>query len=702
MGAAGAAAALAASALIVAPAAAAETAPKNATLDEVAVEAMQIEGVVGVTVDADGIITVSTLEEGAEGDGGLVATSASVASAKKLEATYDNVVVDTDAEQLVSAAQDEVVGGAGYVMEDPSEPGSLYTCSLGFSAWSPQGEPALISAGHCANDGSITDVYRSVPSEEQAVGGPGFVPMDALGTFGFSQYGGPGNSDGSEGGATSTDISIIDDISGALTLRPEVTDWTTAGSDDLAASTTKVESVGTAEIGEQIERSGRTTGRQTGVVIEEGWMSVSNRWVKGYGAEQTGSEPLVLGGDSGGSVVQGTEAVGVTSGGSASGDYLWYTDLQHGLQVAADQGAGEYQVMLDLAEPGVSKKTVTRGGTYTGTAPAGSTVTISGDITATAKADANGEFTFQAPREVGSFDISLVAKQGYNVSDKVNATVKTSQITVDAPGITSPENELTTTDVITEITGTGDAGATIALKGDAEGSTTVKKDGTWSVETELGFGAYTVGVTQSRMGVESEARWVSFQVVPGAPSIVTPENGGSYVEGQLPAVIGESGIEGAMVDVSIEGDNATEAQLEAFAEVGDTEVVGGTWMVDFDAQLAPGTYTVTATQSTAGVSSAASEATFEVVVAEEPAPSPEPTPEPTPAPEEPGNGGGGEEPGNGGSDEEPAPAPAPEQPGDELPATGADMSMMLPLAGGAAVALLAGGILLAVRRAIRA
>src|SRR5699024_4570224 len=147
------------------------------------------------------------------------------------------------------------------------------------------------------------------------------------------------------------------------------------------------------------------------------------------------------------------------------------------------------------------------------------------------------------------------------------------------------------------------------------------EDGTWSVDVELGFGEWTVGATQSNAGGESEARWVSFKVVPGAPTIVTPENGGSYEEGSLPAITGESPINGATVKVTISGDNVEDlAEGVTFRATGsqsvEVEVVGGAWMAELNPELlVPGQYTVTAAQSVAGVSSEAASVDFEVVAA---------------------------------------------------------------------------------------
>ncbi|WP_221585935.1 S1 family peptidase [Microbacterium sp. G2-8] len=663
LGAVGAAAALAAGALLVTPAMA-EEGGAPATLDEIAAVAFDAAGVQAVTTDGSQIL-IKTVPEGDAGEGGIKPYSADATSAEAIAQQYSNVAVQQLPEAIKAFGENDVVGGQGYASFNDAGEGGY--CSIGFPAWSPNGDPAYISAGHCTGDGAYTTSYLTEPATDPANGGEGGVIWKDLGSLAFAQFGGPGNSTSQDTSEPLTDIAVFDVTNENLTLKPRMTDWSTASQNDLFASSQPITGVKNAAPGDPLQRSGRTTGYAESEVYDEGYVMVEDRIVKGFGAQIT-----TIPGDSGGSAISNGAAMGVLSGGIEG--YSWWADLDLGLDQI--RGAvGDYQVMLDIAEPAVERDMTERDGSFTGSAPANSMVTITGDIEAEVPADDSGYFSFPAPNEVGSFDISLVAKQGYNVSEKVNATVKTSEITVDAPGITSPENEMSTTEVVTAITGTGEPGATVMLQGDAEGTAMVADDGTWSVETELGFGAYTVGVTQEFKGVQSEARWVSFQVVPGAPSIATPEDGGTYEEGQLPSVVGESGIEGAMVDVSIEGDNLTEAQLEALDAVGDTEVVGGTWMVDFNEQLAPGTYTVTATQSTAGVTSAAASATFDVVAASE----------------EPGDGnGGGEQPGEGGGDD------------DELAATGADMNSMLPLAGGAAVALLAGGALLALRRAVRA
>ncbi|HJB62975.1 MAG TPA: S1 family peptidase [Candidatus Microbacterium pullistercoris] len=684
----GAAAALAAGGLMVAPAAAEEAAPA-ANLDQIAAQAFGIPGVVGVTTDNQSIF-IKVLGE--SGEGGIAPMSASnEQSVNDLASQFGNVQV-VEGQAFTPVATNDVVGGAGYMTTDDGMT-SAGACSVGFSAWSPNGDPAIITAGHCnGTDDGMPNLFTSQPSQEPAVGGEGYTIMAELGTWGYTQFGGPGNTSVEnpydvqpEELENGTDIAVIDDINPELNLLPSVTDWTTAGEDDLAKSATSVTAVGSASIGDEIRRSGRTTGSKVGVVNEEGYTLVGDPQigyhpVYGFNAEAAGDYDLAVPGDSGGSVVIGNTAVGITSGAGENPETgntdLWFADLPDAMEQLHANG-GEYQVALDIAEPEVTKASAEQGTTFEGTAPANSEVTIGGDIEATATADENGNFSFPAPNDTGSFDITLQAKQGYNVSETVNATVKTTKIQLDAPAITSPENESKSTEAVTAITGTGQPGAEVTLQGDVEGTATVGDDGNWSVDVELGFGAYTVGATQSLADSTSDARWVSFQVVPGAPSIVTPEDGGSYEEGMIPAITGESPINGATVSLDIEGPEAAQATIEAVRDAGGAEVVGGVWSVELQEQLAPGTYTIAATQSVDGVTSDATSVTFEVVAA--------------------GSGGGdeGDQGDQGGEGDE----------GDDndLAPTGADSATtVLPLAGGAAVILLAGATLLVVRRVTRA
>src|SRR5699024_1039400 len=120
-----------------------------------------------------------------------------------------------------------------------------YVCSAGFSAWDPDGNPVLLTAGHCTGDGAYDTVGLSDPTADNAGTGDdyediGLSPSYDLGVYGFSQFGGPGNTPGNPGDTDLTDIAVIENINPELTLKPEVTDWSTP--EDLSASTVKVRS----------------------------------------------------------------------------------------------------------------------------------------------------------------------------------------------------------------------------------------------------------------------------------------------------------------------------------------------------------------------------------------------------------------------------------------------------------------------------
>ncbi|NHI17828.1 S1 family peptidase [Microbacterium excoecariae] len=393
----------------------------DATLEQVAAEAFADPGVVAVTYDGADASTIVIHTDDAD----------AFTTVSGLARSYANVeLADEPAEELVTTAATDVVGGAGTLASDGA---TTHTCSLGFAAWSPAGEPALLTAGHCTLDGALTDVDRSAPADEPAVGGGGSVVLDDLGTYGFSQFGGPGNTAVGVEVLDETDIAVIDGLADGLSPVPAVADWSTALTGDLAAGSVPVTGVGVAAVGDTVWRSGRSTGWRAGVVTDTGFFAIDGRVVFGHVAEQTGADPLVLRGDSGGPVVVGETAVGIVSGGNAAGDRLLFADLAYALDVVAAR-AGSYALMLDLVEPELAAGTAEPGSAVAGTAPAGATVEVTGDIEATLEADDAGAFSLAAPADPGTYDVELVAARGYDRSDAVAATV-----TVAAPADANAE-----------------------------------------------------------------------------------------------------------------------------------------------------------------------------------------------------------------------------------------------------------------------
>jgi len=528
-----------------------------------------------------------------------------------------NVILKTLDAAPQKAAATDVVGGAGYFGQVSGDNGFL--CSVGFSGFAPDGDPAVISAGHCTEDGEIQNVTLTKPSSDTAGGGSNQVVLTyPLGQFGFSQFGGPGNSAGANGDAKSVDISVIDVDNNDLDLKPEVTDWSDI--DDLSASTFPIRSVGEAQLG-AFAKSGRTTGYTQGnIEIVDGWLEVEGRWVHGFGG------PIdVIQGDSGGPMWQGDTAVGVTS---ALFDYQgvrygWGADLQSGLALT-----GGYTVEVQVDAPKLTSPenggTVGVGGAISGTAQAGTTlvVTPASGEKFTIDVDGSGAWSFKAPDKLGTYAFSLQSTSGYSTSSTVDASV---EVLPEAPAITSPADGSSIVSEITKVTGTGLAGATVTLTGDVKGAAKVDADGNWTVAADLQEGAYKVTATQARDGVTSASSSTSFTIIPAQPTIDGIVDGSSYSGSAIPTKVAGSGETGADIAVTVNG-----------AEVGTTEVEDGTWSVALKDALTPGDYTVVATQTVNGQSNSTS-VSFSVAAAPGPSPSPSPstpvTPGPTPGPQ---------------------------------------------------------------------
>lgn len=564
-----------------------------------------------------------------------------------------NTVYKTISAPFEAYADDEVVGGAGYAAFQSPDDAEVGLCSVGFSGFSPEGDPAIISAGHCTDGSTKTLNALTVPSQDPAGGGDSPAFLAELGELAFSQFGGPGDSAGASGDVNSVDISTWDVTNDDLTLLPAVTDWTTASSDDLAASTLPVRSVGDASVGATVSKSGRTTGFSTGKVDSvKGWANVSGHQVYGFGAFLE-SKP----GDSGGSIIQSDAAIGVVSGGTDidGQSFVWGADLKAGLALT-----GGYTVEIKLDAPKVTFPgdggDIYAGGFITGTGPAGTTLAVdpSAGDSFEVPIDGDGNWSFPAPASTGEISYSIRSTSGFSASPATTFSVDVLPAPLAAPKFTSPYEGQSVETVLPALRGTGTPGATVTLTGDVEDTATVGSDGAWSVDVELGYGKYTVSATQSAEGsTTSPAASLSFQVAPVAPAITDPKSGTGYDQGAGPQSVSGTGIDGATVTLWVNG-----------TIVGTDTVTDGTWSIALGGQLAAGTVTITATQSIEGMASAGTTSTITVTAV---------------------NGGG-----NGGGS-----VPA-GNPGTGLANTGGTVAPLL--GGGLALLLAAGGALLIARR----
>lgn len=260
---------------------------------------------------------------GAETDAGAAAnenpTAAGVSGEPRMSpsefvARYANVVLE-NGDPI--ASEEDFLGGQGYRID-----GGI-VCSAGFSAFSPDGKPLVLTAGHCADDGAARLAEVTLPAGEPA---GGYLAESAvtgeLGTFGFSQFGGPGNAritDPANPGAPGADIAVIESIRSGLDLLPAATRWEDPA--DLGAGSVPI--VGTAPPleGQAVCRSGRTEGWSCGTVDEVGIYVVGGssgdpddlRSFRGFLSTSVQSS----GGDSGGPWISGNYAVGTHSAGNA-------------------------------------------------------------------------------------------------------------------------------------------------------------------------------------------------------------------------------------------------------------------------------------------------------------------------------------------------------------------------------------------------
>ncbi|ALV46971.1 hypothetical protein MB46_17270 [Arthrobacter alpinus] len=532
---------------------------------------------------------------------------------------YANVVIES-APGPVAAFATDVTNGQGYLALAGE---SVFACSIGWNGFDAAGQAAVISAGHCAEDGTATETALSNPATEPAVGGKGGGFIAVLGTFGSSQFGGPNNSPvtGDVNGPASglgnigTDVSVIDGINPELNQLAKVTDWTTP--DTPKNSGPAVTGVSTAVAGADVCKSGRTTGWSCSKVDEVGYFFVAGknystdandiRGVSGFGSEKLVADQ----GDSGGAIIAGSLAVGMVSAG-IPGVISYGVDLKDAL--AHTDG---YTVKISLEAPKVTTTAqVYRKGAVTGTlagAPAGTTVsvTIDGNTTDTAVGH-DGTWSVNAPDEIGTFEATAQAKNGFNTSEITKASVTVVQETLPAPAITSPANGSSIAAPFATITGTGKPGATVELSEDVTGTVKVGGDGKWSFTLPRALddlGWYTVTAKQTLADWNDSVETTSdFTLAPDAPAITSPTNGQAFLFNEGPSVISGTNMEDARVQVTMNGKQY------------DAVVKGTTWSVTLDAPLTAGNYAITTVQQWGDFQSLTG--TYAFVVKAEPQPEP--------------------------------------------------------------------------------
>jgi LPXTG-motif cell wall-anchored protein len=490
-----------------------------------------------------------------------------------------------------------------------------------------------------------------------------------LGTMGFSQFGGPGNSwitgDEVDPGNIGTDIAVIEGIRPGLDVQPAASRWDAPT--DPGSTAVKIIGTASPSPGQAVCRSGRTDGWSCGTVDEVGIYVVGGitadpadlRAFHGFLSNSVQSS----GGDSGGPWISGNFAVGTHSAGDSPGSAANFA-VAATLEDAMTRLPGvQLQQFLNkpvLTDP-AGGRGIAVGQTITGQVPAAPAsavaagskvrVTVPGQAPLEVAVDDSGQWQFTAPSPAGRLSFTAETINGFSHSGAASFEVTVLPSDLPAPAVTSPgDGESVTT--VGRIEGTGTPGATVKLSGDASGQAVVGLDGKWTVPFggNAGFGSFTINAAQTAQGVaDSPVASRTFTLMPPAPAVTNIQDGQHFAHDAVPQQITGSALNGAAVNVVIDGATAGQAASN------------GTWSFALAAGLAAGTHTVAYSQTVDGVASASANVTFIV---------------------------------------DPAPVVAPAgvaSPGSrQLPATGADG--LLTAAGVGAGVLLLGGVALVLAR----
>lgn len=526
--------------------------------------------------------------------------AASPPSPSEFVARYSNVRLE-QGEPL--APEEDFFGGQGYVLNNG------IVCSAGYGAYSPEGEPLVLTAGHCTEDGTVTTANVERPESPA---------NKLLGTLGFSQFGGPGNSwitgDEAYPGNIGTDIAVIEGIRSGLEVQPAATRWD-APSDP---GSTAVKIIGTASPspGQAVCRSGRTAGWSCGTVDEVGIYVVGGitadpsdlRAFRGFLSNSVQSS----GGDSGGPWISGNFAVGTHSAGDAPGSAANFA-VATTLEDAMTRLPG-IQLELFLNKPALTGPAngggVALGQAITGqvaAAPASAVaagskvrITVPGQPSADVPVDSSGRWQFTAPSPAGRLRFTAETVNGFSHSGASSFEVTVLPSELPAPVIAAPDEG----DVLTaleRIEGTGTPGATVELSGDATGQAVVGLDGAWAVPVTgpARFGSFTVRAVQTAAGIaDSPAAGRTFTVVPPSPAVTNIHNGQHFAHDAAPQQITGTALNGAAVTVTVDG---AATVLDA---------ADGTWSMPLPAGLAAGNHTVSVSQAVDGAASAPVNLTF--------------------------------------------------------------------------------------------
>ncbi|MCO1579642.1 Ig-like domain-containing protein [Crossiella sp. SN42] len=483
-------------------------------------------------------------------DGKLGVTLSTSEAGKALAAELPKVNVQVEVGHKEEELQPEkdIRGGDGYTVSGTGS--SLRLCSLGFNAVDKLGRGQIITAGHCFDgfDG------RKVNVEIKGAGNP---VGEAIGLGENVRFDNDANGD---------DSATIKVTNGAQKLLPEVNRYNGGG--------LKLDGLTDPIQGQEICKSGRTTGWQCGNVVNT---DVSVK-IGGHLLSLFQHDACSIPGDSGGAVVLGSKALGITSGGAANPgdkcptagqpkdrsyaelvqrdilpDYkgdaqltvltangdededgvLDINELNADITKIKDTNNNGVAAYRDADEPNLSAPKLTspadksriteRKPVLTGTAKPNATVSLTyKGQTKELKADASGKWTEAITTDLayGGHEITLKQKAGDLTSREVKSTFT---VVPSAPVITEPKEGAKSENARPTVAGTGTAGAVVTVTaGDVKlGEATVGADSKWSVTpaADLAKGKHTISAKQTIDKVDSDADTVAYELTKGGAAV---------------------------------------------------------------------------------------------------------------------------------------------------------------------------------------
>lgn len=519
-------------------------------------------------------------------------------------------------------AFEDLKGGYGYM----SETGR---CSIGFTGFAADGSPVVTTAGHCNPDNADVDWFLfdvdspfPPPVDPDDPNDPGNAPWpqgELIGSGGEFLFG------------ENHDAGLFAVTNDSWTPRPVVSSWGGGNGDPREGEVAVTDDV-TPVVGAPVCRSGASTGYQCGeITFVEQTVEVDEIPVTGFFSNACSTQ-----GDSGGSFLSGTAAVGTLTGGSANGPktcdqwdpelYSSFAYATSGSETSQEGYFGDaWELAVQISAPtvtapeGDSGPNVTFEGTVEG---AGSnhrvTVSVDGGEPVEGAVAANGSFSVALDGELEPGEHSYAVQAFYGAHSESEVT-EGSWTVNEAPAVeeltvTSPTDGQTTGNARPEFSGTGQPGASVALTvGDAEfGTAEVGEDGAWALTPsgDLPVGVrFDAVVTQTFEDDTQKVTVAELGINAPEVTITAPEDG-STVAGDVTFEGGSFGgaTIGLLLEQTADAANA-EPRLGLRAE-GDDDVEewagefdiddAGNWTFDPAEDLPEGDYTITATATLEG------------------------------------------------------------------------------------------------------